>query len=65
MTKEIRKLFYDQLRWYFSSKLQEEAGKIDDTYIYDECPDQFNSVTRGKWLSFLEILARDALNDTD
>ncbi len=56
---KILRLFEPQVKWYKEKKKLENCGDIDGSYIYDTCFDEFNDVSRGEWLEFLEILASE------
>lgn len=54
----LRKLFKPQLEWYKKYKAKEEAGEVDESYIYDMAYEEFH---HAPFHTLLDILAEESV----
>lgn len=52
----LRKILARQLAWYQEKTAKEEAGELDDSYVYDMAYEQFDDLSRADFCGILAVL---------
>lgn len=54
--KKIKVILKPVIDWYLEYKEKEKIGEVDESYIYDELPEQFEQLSRGDLLRLIELI---------